>query len=209
MSGFGIYVLGVLVSCVTGIVSSFVTWWFLSHKVVPKIVFADSISKSKIDEAPEANTKYRFKFYNRGRRSLIDIKITARIRIKGLKDPKTWTATKLALDWSGDKSYEVPLMRPNSNLIYRFFINNVKEFKNSTIYPKQINEIAIKNELLIEDLLRLGDKAMLSIAVMGYDEFSGSRKVFISKPYHLKDIVEGKFNKMKVVPSAVKKPKSV
>lgn len=46
----------------------------------------------------------------------------------------------------------------------------------------------------IEDLLSLDNNVKLVVQLFGYDEFSGARKMFISKPYTLKDIKHGTFD---------------
>jgi hypothetical protein len=49
-------------------------------------------------------------------------------------------------------------------------------------------------ELTLETLLSLGKDAENAIWVFSYDDFSGSRKAFVSKKYRLEDMAVGKFN---------------
>jgi hypothetical protein len=45
----------------------------------------------------------------------------------------------------------------------------------------------------IEELFSFGRNPRLRVIIFGYDAFSGSRKVFISKDYTLSDIADGKY----------------
>jgi hypothetical protein len=47
----------------------------------------------------------------------------------------------------------------------------------------------------LEDLLRLGDRAYIEVQAFGYDEFSGTRKLFQSDRLTKQDIHEGVFSK--------------
>jgi hypothetical protein len=77
--------------------------------------------------------------------------------------------------------------------IIQLHLNVTDDFKTNLMYPDEIRQKAKKKELLLEDLLCLGSDAFLEINLFGYDEFSGSRKLFVSKRYRLQDIKLGKF----------------
>ncbi len=61
----------IIIGVATGLVSSFLVWWFLFHFLVPKINFSEKISKSIENDKPI----YKFKFENAGSRKLIDLQI--------------------------------------------------------------------------------------------------------------------------------------
>jgi hypothetical protein len=51
----------------------------------------------------------------------------------------------------------------------------------------------MEKTLMLEDLLGLGTRASFQVIALGYDEFSGARKLFSSKYYTLDDIREDSF----------------
>ena len=66
-------------------------------------------------------------------------------------------------------------------------------------FPQHIKQAATDGILTLENLLGLGTDAFLHLYVTGYDEFSGARKIYRSKPYRLADIRKGKFAELAVV----------
>ena len=58
---------------------------------------------------------------------------------------------------------------------------------------------AISEVHSLHDLLALGERTRLRVFVLGYDRFSGSRKLFKSKDYEASSIRKGVFNGMNVV----------
>ncbi len=180
-----------LISLFIGIISSYISWWILFKIIVPKIKFSDKISK--IPSESSKGFGYRVKYHNCGRRNIIDITINIRLRIKGLfKDRKmTWKVIYLETE---PEMKAKPLIKPSKeggNLVY-INVNDTKYFSNP-IFPIAIRDKHNKRELLLEDILKLGDERKLEIILSGYDEFSGARKVFISKSYYIDDIVTAKF----------------
>jgi len=60
-----------------------------------------------------------------------------------------------------------------------------------------ISKVAQVNTL--HDLLALGERARLRVFVLGYDRFSGARKIFKSKDYDTGSIRKGVFKDLNVV----------
>ena len=73
-------------------------------------------------------------------------------------------------------------------------INAKPELYNRQLFPKIIRDKAKEKSILLEDLLGLGAAANVQIHTFGYDNFSGARKLFISKKYKIKDITMGAFD---------------
>lgn len=192
------FVLGFLVGVVTNIFS----WWILAHYVVPSIHFSPSISKrprvsTERDAAPFG---YRIKLENRGRRSVIDLELIVRLRINWPPDylPSTWTIFNVPLSESGGDTYRIPRILPVSKgkhvrTTVRLHINDIDEFRDKPFYPEPIRFKAKERALLLEDILSLGPQPTLQVLAFGYDEFSGARKLFVSKLYTMNDIKEGLF----------------
>ena len=180
-----------------GIIASLLAWWFQSHLIVPNIQFSPFIGKIPSVEN-KSGYKYRIKLENSGKRSVIDIEIMARLRIKGLGDfPNNWRINYIPLEGLGI-TYRIPVItRKNekkSGHIITFDVNEVVEFKKLERYPASIKRKAKENTLLLEDVLNLGSEANVRIEAFGFDEFSGARKFFKSKFYTIHDIREGRFH---------------
>lgn len=167
--------------------------------IVPKIEFANDISKLPDNEGG-ASWRYRIKFKNTGSRALVDVQVIARLSIKGLTHPKNWTNITLPVNWSGESKVEVPRLSKKNNRIIRLFISHSHVLRKSPTFPPEIRNKANNEQLLLEDIYLLGADTKLVIWVFGYDEFSGSRKLFRSPDYFLANIKEGHFNDLDVVP---------
>jgi len=185
---------------VLGIATNLLSWWILSHVVVPQISFSPQISKTCAHKTPcdQSGYKYRVKLENSGRRAAIDVEIAARLRVKGMGAfAKTnWLIVNIPLSTHGN-SYRIPRILPVKESLarrhtLRLLINEAEEFRSPT-YPEAIRKKAEERTLLLEDLLTLGSAATLQIVVFAYDEFSGARKLFVSKEYTCSDIKEGPF----------------
>ena len=182
-----------------GIIASLLAWWFQSHLIVPNIQFSPFIGKIPSVEN-KSGYKYRIKLENSGKRSVIDIEIMARLRIKGVGDfPNNWKVYYIPLGDLGI-TFRIPIMTrkktKTSGHTITLDIHEVVEFKKLEKlerFPDNIKQKAKENTLLLEDLLSLGSEANVRIEAFGFDEFSGARKFFKSKFYTIRDIKEGRF----------------
>lgn len=183
-----------------GIIASLLAWWFQFHLIVPNIQFSPYISKIPSVEN-KSGYKYRIKLENSGRRSVIDIEIMVKLRIKGVGDfPNNWIVNYIPLGDFGI-THRIPIIIRKKTETYghtlTLDVNEVVEFKNLERlerYPDNIKRKAKENTLLLEDVLNLGSEANIRIEAFGFDEFSGARKFFKSKFYTIHDIKEGKFH---------------
>ena len=166
-----------------------IAWWVLNYCIKPKISFSDSIARD--DESK--TSFYRFKFENNGSRRILDCEIIAKLRIKGLKYSTNWEIIYLPLDnekipiiksikTKNKKLREVPRLELGliDNRYFRFL-------------PPDIKGKIEANTIKLEELMKLGKTSELILIVTGFDEISGAKKTFESKPYHLTDIKKGKF----------------
>ena len=191
----------ILVGIVIGIATNLAAWWFLFHLIVPKLTFSVSISKipAPKNENERSGFKYRIKIQNSGKRGVIDVDVMARLRIRGISNiSKTnWHVINMPISSEG-KVYKIPRILSIKNKsahthTLKLLINNVPEIQHNLIYPKKIRDKAKKHTLVLEDLLSLGTESNIQIIAFGYDEFSGTRKIFVSKRYILNDIKVGSF----------------
>ncbi len=173
-----------------GILASLIAWWILFHAVVPKIEFSHDISKSTAIDS-KSGYRYRIKFENTGKRDVLDLEIFARYRIQGIKQetPKNWSIIDLHIS-----KERIPIVKKGGNKIIRIYPEKTKHFEND-MYPDEIQYKKMKLSLTLEDIFKATDNTSLQIVMFGYDSFSGSRKVFESKKYYIKNIKQGLFNK--------------
>lgn len=183
-----------LVGIPVGILGSLFAWWILFHRIVPRILFSPSISKTKTDDN-KSGYRYRFKFENIGKRNIIDLEVFAKLRIKAVSPsyPNNWAVIFIPLEYD-----RIPKLRTvkKSHLreVIRLRVDKIDEF-NNPVYPESIRLKCKESSILLEDIMALGADATLQIFVFGYDEFSGARRVFESKLYKLNDIKFGPFDK--------------
>ena len=51
-----------LAGFMSGVVTNWIAWWFLYHRVVPRITFSDSLSRTPLEKSREDKCGYRYKF---------------------------------------------------------------------------------------------------------------------------------------------------
>ena len=179
----GEILLGVILSLAT----SFAFFYWQFHVVVPEIRFSEKISKLK---RGDGGFRYRVKFENCGKRDIVEVTVLGRLRVKALNPNalNNWNIAEIPM------GFVVPLMRPVKQSRLRETPEiDLRQARFERPFPKEIVDRAHADELPLEELLRLGTKTTLEIFVFGYDAFSGSRKVFVSKVYSEADIAEGPF----------------
>lgn len=199
-----------IISFLLGIICSFIVWGVLNFLIVPKVKFSENIGKIE-SKRFKSGIEYRFKIENSGRRSIIDIKLQANIKIRGLRDdfPNNWTIKSIPLsrqeivelisvkkqrkiNKKAKKKYGKNFVRqPLGKRVIYFNISKIDlSFSN---FPKKISDNT--ESIILEDLFNLDSKAELVISGYGYDDFSGTKKSIKSKTYKIEDIKEGKFER--------------
>ena len=196
------YTLTLIFGFLLGLAANALTWWIFAHVLVPDLRFSPSISKIARDPTKEDASKfgYRIKFENHGLRSIIDVEMTARLRMNWPPDyhPHDWNLIKIPLEKADEYPLKYVKVLPTSKgkhlrYILRLLINEIPDFRDTPSFSKSIKRKAKKRALLLEDILALGHGATIQIRAFGYDEFSGARKLFLSKEYAIDDIKEGPF----------------
>lgn len=175
---------------ILGVLSSSVVWWITTHLIVPRIKFSNDISKLETEHS-STGYHYRVKIENTGRRGIIDLEIFIIYRVKGLsiRVPGNWYIVYME-----PSSRRIPKLGKGMNRLISFYPENTEDFKKS-YYPVDIQKAANDKTLTLEQLMKIGEKSKIMIVVFGYDELSGSRKVFESKLYKKEDIKFGFFEK--------------
>lgn len=185
--------LSILIGVFLGVFSSLIAWGIIFHMLRPKLNFSLCISKFPTKEV-KSGFKYRFKLENCGCRPIIDVKLTAKLSIQGLRPdlPLNWASMYIPLDFDGEIAKIEPGRKGGIRPLLNLKINNLDLDKD--IYPLNIKNKSKSKTLLLEDIFKLGSKSKLQIIGFGYDIFSGARSIFESKSYTSKDIEESIFN---------------
>jgi hypothetical protein len=178
--------LSTLVGVPFGVAASFAAWYIVSRWIVPAITFSDRISKLP-PLGPNVGCRYRIKFKNVGRRGVIDVDISTRLRIRCLSGhpefSKTWTIVTLATD-----TMHEPRIPKGANRVVVLDLDGTLELSS----PMIVSALHGRAPTL-ESLLSLGDEAELVVWVLAFDEYSGARRAFASKKYRLEDVSPGKY----------------
>jgi hypothetical protein len=133
MEAFFMFLANPIIAFVLGIIGSFIFWWIMVH-ITPKVKFEEYISKRRASngETP-SGVKYLIQFWNSGWRDIIDVEISARLVIKGIRRsyPRNWS------------SYSIPLGYEKKPQMYRWPIKKkfaewpiLKNFRKSRIRRK-------------------------------------------------------------------------
>ena len=185
-----LYDLGLVgVGAVLGILSSGIFWWIQNHIFVPKITFSEELAEYYSETSKGT---VRAKFENSGKRNIVDLSIEVRVAVLQIGMGSMWTTFSLE-----HNAEAVPSLSPGNNKLVNVF---TPEFG---VLPKTRLKREIQKKLHgvddFRDLLQLGTKAHVRLYILGFDEFSGARKVFRSKRYYHTDIRKGKFKGLNVV----------
>ena len=167
-----------------------------------RIRFSSLLHKASLSptESDKSGFRYRFKIENASKGNIIDLELTARLSVKGLKNPSIWNTLDIPLNEDGEASYRIPLIKPakegvakNRKILF-LHPNSAERLQTWNVFPDAIREKALQRKILLEDLLDLGSDAKLEIFAIGYDEFSEGRKLSASPEYRLKNVSEKKFD---------------
>jgi len=170
-----------LIGFILGILASLIAWFIVTHYITPNIVFASIISKIK--NGDNNKYKYRIGIKNKGKRNIIDVNIIFQLLITGIDNAIPTNAEHVELKL---KTQWIPCFKKQNKWALDIDISSA---------PKVLADKIDGDELSLEKLLSI-KKSYARIILMGYDNFSGSRKLFESKKYRCEDIKEDKlYNK--------------
>lgn len=205
------YLVGLAVAALVGVVASFIAWWISYRALTPNIGWSTGICRSVGD--PGA---CRVKFGNLGRRDVVDVKVACTMRIRNLdrlprEDPQASNYATVDIPLMGGsvdllqrrKPRDLPAHLPGAsdrsaisrNRIARLLTNEISEFQLARL-PKTLRDSQERRTLSLDDLFELGDDAYVDFTIYCYDGYSGARRVLRSpKKYRQSDVVTGRFRK--------------
>lgn len=191
-------IISIIVGVITGIIASVTVWWILFHKMAPQIGFAENIKKAK-SENTKTGYYYQFKIGNLKRRaSAVDVWIKAVLYLPEF--PSAGMTNIYLIPTGSENIFEfTPRKEGHTGWQQRISLKiNDDKFTiifDRTYFSDQIKSLAKEKMLRLEDILSITPNAFIIIYVSAMDSFSGSKKVFKSKEYKLKDIIYGQYER--------------
>lgn len=188
----------VIVGVTTGVIASLTAWWVLYHLMAPSIQFADTIKK----EATANSTTgyyYQFKLGNMKRTSsAIDIDVRASVYFAEF--PAEGVTNTYTIPVGGGHFFELTPRKDGAtswNRRVSLKVNDAEFLSNfdKTYFPDRIKSLARDKTLTLEDLFTVTDNVVLRLHAIATDSFSGSKRIFRSKPFRVEDIAIGKYER--------------
>ncbi|MCL2321777.1 MAG: hypothetical protein FWC47_06690 [Oscillospiraceae bacterium] len=176
-----------IIPAIVGIIATFLSWLFVKYFFSPKLQISEYISKKGND----GRVAYRVKIMNCGYRMCSDIKIYAKLEVKGLEANLKNNYDSFYVDVSFNGIY--PVLKKGKSILLHIY-NKIQYDKN--YYSDEFSK-SVEKAFYLEDLFNLTNDTndtKLIIYVTATDNFSGVRKLYISKEYKREDIKERIFN---------------
>ena len=177
-----------------GFVLSFISWWILTHLLVPTLSFSTAISKRSSSNGNRMH--YRIKIKNTGKRDIIDISVSVRVYLPGrtvVRRPLLTNVNIVPVPIGTDHLFV--LGRDNSR-IFRLELDKV-----NSKYVNSLVATAFRqgSDDALEGLLAQAPNSYLVVEALAFDRWSGARKYYRSQHYDASAIKVGYFDGLNVV----------
>lgn len=179
-----------LVGLLGGLCLSFVLWWLLNHYLVPKLEFSEELSRRPVTYDKQG-VRHQFAFKNTGKRSIINIRLKARVRIPLRNKKGTTILNFFDISLSNNEIFE---MKPGVMLRMSLDLHDSSSL-NTPLLDKSITVKVNARELTVDDLFECYPNAVFFVQIIGTDIYSNATKVFNSKQYKKEDVRSGVFTK--------------
>jgi len=171
-----------------GFVLSFLLWWMLNHQMVPIIEFAEEVSRRPITYDRQT-TRHQFALKNTGARSIINVRLKARLRIKDPRKRGSNVLNYYDISLSNNELFE---LKPDDRVAMSLDFHNSTSLNDRLLDPNIIKKL-VAETLTLDDVLDCYPDAIFYIQVIGTDIYSHATKVFQSQLYAQADIRNGVF----------------
>ena len=181
----------ILVGVGLGLLTSLLGWWIVARALTPNLAISPDVSKLP-DVTGKAVWNYRIKVANvrrwwRPDWPALDLRISATLRIRGLREPTSWTFFVVPLGNIGQLDYMA------KNHVFRVRIYDIDlEGSYSQLLPGKIREAIESAEIGLEELLGLADAAELTVVVSAAHAYTQARRAVIAR-YTKENVVCGSF----------------
>ena len=182
-------VVSTLVSVPTGILTSYVFWWWVTRRLAPRLDWsAELVVPADHTRTGTAHDQPRVKTVNLGRRDAVDLQVKAQLRVPhevdNIGSPMSIVDLPTSVAW-------LPRLQHGSLRYVRLCLEDVPEAELQRV-AAVVGRKPTPGEGLAE-FLRDHPDASVRLYLFAYDEFSGARKMFVSPDYSAANMVAGAF----------------
>ncbi len=181
--------LGFILGCLSSIIVS-IFWYKI---LVPKIIFADSICKCRLEN--NQGYEYKIKFRNNGLRDIFEMHLYCILSIPDLVIEGSTHTVDINLSYNFKPYFRRRGKNGKLGLdgVVRLCMNDIQMLEECTrsIYPNDIIEKAKNRQLSLDDLIKIKGSSYINFYIIAHDKFTGSKKLFKSKDYTIEDIKHG------------------
>ncbi|GAA0269971.1 hypothetical protein [Cryptosporangium japonicum] len=176
-------IISTLISVPTGILTSFLFWWWFTRRLAPRIDWSDLMAAPP--ETAWTGTDHdmpRIKIVNTGRRHALDLQVWAQLRLPHEVDasgsPVSLIELPTSVTW-------LPRLQRQSYRYVRMCLGRVP--------PGELERCGVDPSTDLPTLLREHPDAAVRVYLFAYDGFSGARKIFVSPDYCADTLIIGAF----------------
>jgi hypothetical protein len=180
-----------VVGIAVGVVSGLATWWITARAITPRIKLSERISRLP-DDSGVTPWLHRIKVLNVKRpwlpdAPLVDVRVTASLRIRGLRKglPQTWIRIRIPVGGDG----ELPILMRSR--VVRLEAHSIEE-KYALLLPPPLLAEWKEGRLALDDLFELGSCARLEVVVGASHSYTGARSTVVAT-YRPEDVTDGGF----------------
>jgi len=182
-------VVSTLVSVPTGMLTSFLFWWWVTRRLAPRLAWsAELVLPPAGTHTGTDHDQPRVKTVNLGRRDAVDLLIRAQLRVPHAVDnigsPMSIIDVPTSTDW-------LPRLQHGSLRYVRLCFEQVPDAELRRV--SAVSGAEIRTGCTLAEFLRDRPDAAIRIYLFAYDQFSGARKMFVSPDYDASTMVEGTF----------------
>ena len=181
----------VLVGIAVGVTSGLAAWWITARAITPKIELSEGISRLP-DDSGVTPWLHRVKVLNVKRpwlpdAPLVDVRVTASLRIQGLRKglPETWIRIRIPVGGDG----ELPIVMRSR--VVRLDAHAIEE-KYAPFLPPPLLDAWKERRLALDDLFELGSCARLEVVIGASHSYTGARSTVVAT-YRPEDVTDGGF----------------
>ncbi|MFG1924319.1 hypothetical protein [Cryptosporangium sp. NPDC048952] len=176
-------ILSTLISVPTGMLTSFLFWWWFSRRLAPRIAWSDlMVAPADADLTGTDFDMPRVKIVNVGRRNAIDLQVWAQLRlpheVDGAGSPMSLVELPTSITW-------LPRLQRDGYRYVRLCLGKVP--------PEELERVGLDPSVELPTLLREHEDAAVRVFLFAYDGFSGARKIFVSPDYCADTLITGAF----------------
>lgn len=171
-----------------GFFLSFAFWYYINHRLVPEISFSPELSKRKVT-FDEIGYRYQFAFKNTGKRSVVNVRIKARLCVIDPLKRGNNIENFFDIALTNNDIFE---LKPTQMLRFAFMLHNSSSL-DGKILDRSIQDLFKSGHVTLDDVFTVYPSAYCFVQIIGTDSYSNATKVFHSKMYGKKDIRNGVF----------------